>query len=75
MNYYLLGPSVIAPKAIKAEYLYFQSYEVILADTNAIMGSITGFPITWETTPRQHPAERAIPHSSASSSSSSISIL
>jgi hypothetical protein len=65
----------MAPKAINAEYLLFQSYEVILVDTKAIIGSITGLPITCETTPRQHPADKATPHSSASSSSSSINIL
>jgi hypothetical protein len=62
----------MAPKAIRPEYLFFQSGEVILAETNDMIGSITGFPMTCETTPRQHPAERATPHSSASSSSSSI---
>jgi hypothetical protein len=42
----LSGPSVIDPRANKAEYLFFQSGDVILGDTKLIMGCITGLPIT-----------------------------
>ena len=71
MKFILSGPSVIAPKAKRAEYLNFQSYETICCETNAITGSIIAFPKIYATLSRQQPAERATPHSSESSSSDS----
>jgi hypothetical protein len=43
MNWILSGPSVMAPKASRAEYLFFQSYYVMFCWTNLITGSITLF--------------------------------
>lgn len=69
IKFILSGPSVIAPKANKAEYLIFQSAEIIFYETNAITDSIIAFPKIYATLSRQQPAERATPHSSVSSSS------
>lgn len=71
-NLYFSGPSVIAPRAINDEYLLFQSGELIFLETKSIIGAITASPINYATWDKQHPAERATPHSSSASSSSSI---
>lgn len=38
INSDLSGPSVIAPRAIRAEYLFFQSDDVIWPETKLITG-------------------------------------
>jgi hypothetical protein len=72
INLNLSGPSVIAPKANKAAYLFFQSGLVMFKLTKPKTGSIISLPTTNAIAAKQQPDDNATPSSSSSSSSSSI---
>ena len=71
-NLALSGPSAIAPKDIKAAYLFFQFSLVMFGGTKATTGYTISFLRIKETLTRRHPQAIFTPHSSSASSSSSI---
>ena len=71
-NFYLSGPSAIAPKAIREAYLSFQSCCSIFCYTNWTMGPMISFLRTRAHLTRQQPADILTPSSSQSSSSSMV---